>query len=843
MQNLIVIKGAREHNLKNISLEIPRNKLVVVTGPSGSGKSSLAIDTIYAEGQRRFVESLSVYARQFLGEMQKPDVDFIEGLSPSIAIEQKTISKSPRSTLGTLTEIYDYLRVLYTRVGKPFCYKCSKPIISQDNDTLINTIHSLPYGTKLQILSPIVTERKGFYKKELLSMRREGFVRARIDGEMVDLTEDVNLNKYKRHTIEIVIDRLIIKTDIDRKLRDAINTAMRFNDVVVINLTDENRDIVLSKTMTCPDCGISIPELTPMFFSFNSHLGACPACNGIGYENLADHEMDVSGTPISPGTLIPCKKCGGLRLRDEALSIRIDGLNIGQVSLFSVGDASAFFDALKLTEREEFIAKRVIREITDRLAFLKKVGLSYLTLNRLVSTLSGGEAQRMRLATQLGSSLSGVLYILDEPSIGLHPRDCSKLLESLKDIKDAGNTVIVIEHDEETMRFSDVIIDMGPAAGAGGGRIVAQGTPEEISQNPDSLTGRYLSMAQTIAFPNKRRLPSEFVTIEGASENNLKDVTVKIPLGILVCVTGVSGSGKSSLVLDTLYPAIVNKLHESLIRVGRHRSLTGWEHLTRVICVDQGPIGKTPRSNPATYTGMFSIIRDLFANVMESRTRGYKSSRFSFNVKGGRCENCKGAGIKKYEMHFLPDAFVTCDACGGKRFNRETLDIHYKGKTITDVLAMTVSEARDFFSVFMPLRDKLNLLDDVGLGYITLGQAASTLSGGEAQRMKLTRELARRMQSSTLYILDEPTTGLHFVDIDKLLKILHRLVDLGNTAIVIEHNLDIVKSADYVIDLGPEGGDGGGYIIAAGTPEEIAENDNSATGLYLRKKLGGKLQR
>ncbi|KWT82778.1 excinuclease ABC subunit UvrA [Candidatus Magnetominusculus xianensis] len=839
MQDNIVIKGAREHNLKNINLDIPRNKFIVITGPSGSGKSTLAIDTIFAEGQRRYVESLSVYARQFLGEMQKPDVDSIEGLSPSIAIEQKTISKSPRSTIGTLTEIYDYLRVLYTRIGKPFCYICGKPIISQDTEALMETVKTLPQGTRIQILSPIVKERKGLYTKELLAMRREGFVRARIDGEMHDLTEDINLNKNKRHTIEVVIDRLIIKSGIERKLREAVNTAMRFSSVVVLNLIEDNRDIVLSKTMACPDCGINIPELTPMFFSFNSNLGACPECRGIGHEPLNEYD----DTPLL--SLKPCMLCGGLRLKKEALSIKIGGLNIGQLTQLSIKAAGDFLMSLTLNDRDSFIAERILREISNRLMFMEKVGLNYLTLNRLVLSLSGGEAQRIRLATQLGSSLSGVLYVLDEPSIGLHPRDCAKLIDGLKDIRDRDNTVIVVEHDEETILASDVVIDMGPGAGLRGGYVTAIGCPDEIMKNENSLTGTYLSRTAIIDIPSDipgaKRPPTGTITITGACENNLKAIDVKIPLGVFVCVTGVSGSGKSTLILDTLYPALCNSIMQpgihSRLQEGRHTGITGTEQINRVISVDQSPIGKTQRSNPVTYTGMFVYIRELFSNLVESKSKGYTTSRFSFNVKGGRCEVCKGAGIRKYEMHFLPDAHVQCDTCGGKRFNRETLRVRYKGKTISDVLSMTVSEAAVFFAPIVPLKEKLMLLEEVGLGYIQLGQPATTLSGGEAQRLRLSRELTKRATGKTLYILDEPTTGLHFVDVQRLLRIIHRLVSLGNTVIVIEHNLDMIKLSDYIIDLGPEGGDHGGYIVAEGTPHEVMQNPRSFTGEYLKKRL------
>ncbi|MEO5357613.1 MAG: excinuclease ABC subunit UvrA [Nitrospirae bacterium YQR-1] len=827
-QGYITIRGAREHNLKNLNLDLPRNTFMVITGPSGSGKSSLAIDTIFAEGQRRYVESLSIYARQFLSEMQKPDIDFIEGLCPSIAIEQKTITRSPRSTVGTLTEIYDYLRVLYTRIGKPYCPGCSQPIISQDSELILNKITSLPTGTKLQVLSPIAKQRKGMYEKELTSMRREGFVRARIDGEMVDLTEDIKLNKYKRHTIEIVVDRLMVKSGIERKLKEAVNTALRFSSVAVINLLDENKDMVFSKSRVCQDCGISIPELNHMFFSFNSQLGACPACKGIGYENMAEHDT-------LNDFLTPCAGCSGMRLNEVALSIKIGQLNIGQLSALAMSDISAFLQNLPLTERETFIADRILKEILGRLEFIERVGLSYLALNRLVWTLSGGEAQRIRLATQLGAKLSGVLYILDEPSIGLHPRDCAKLIESLQSIRDGGNTVIVVEHDEETILASDIVVDMGPGAGRVGGYVVSQGSPAEIMNNENSLTGAYLSKKLSISVAQHRRPATGFIKITGARQNNLKSVDVDIPLGVFLCVTGVSGSGKSSLILDTIYPALVNANYEAKLKEGKYDAISGVNEVNRVIYVDQSPIGKTPRSNPSTYMGMFTHIRELFAALLDSRTKGYKHSRFSFNLKGGRCEACKGAGIKKYEMHFLPDAYVLCDMCGGKRFNRETLHIKYKGKSITDVLRLTVSEAREFFLPIVAISEKLTLLEEVGLGYIELGQSANTLSGGEAQRLRLCRELSKKATGRTIYILDEPTTGLHFVDVDRLLKILHRLAGMGNTVVVIEHNLDVIWAADYVIDLGPEGGNMGGQIIAKGTPEEISLNNNSYTGLFLRK--------
>ncbi|QWR78461.1 excinuclease ABC subunit UvrA [Candidatus Magnetomonas plexicatena] len=831
-QRYITIRGAREHNLKNLNLDLPRNSFIVVTGPSGSGKSTLAIDTIFAEGQRRYVESLSIYARQFLGEMQKPDLDSIEGLSPSIAIEQKTITRSPRSTVGTLTEIYDYLRVLYTRIGKPCCPNCSQPIISQDTELIFNKITAYPTGTKLQVLSPIAKQRKGMYEKELASMRREGFVRARIDGQMVDLTEDVKLNKNKRHTIEIVVDRLMVKSGIEKKLKEAVNTALRFSSVAVINLLDENKDIVFSKTQVCPDCGISIPELNHMFFSFNSQLGACPACNGIGYENLSEYDTGIDA-------LISCRRCGGLRLNEVALSVKLGELNIGQLCSLPMSDIKEFLQNMILTERETFIADRILKEILSRLTFIERVGLSYLALNRMVWTLSGGEAQRIRLATQLGAKLSGVLYVLDEPSIGLHPRDCAKLIGTLQSIRDSGNTVIVVEHDEETILASDVIVDMGPGAGTAGGYVVSQGSPAEIMKDENSLTGAYLSKKLSIPVPQQRRVPTGFIKLTGACENNLKNINIDIPLGVFLSVTGVSGSGKSSLILDTVYPALFNANYESKLKEGKYESISGVNEVNRVIYVDQSPIGKTPRSNPCTYMGMFTHIRELFAALLDSRTKGYSHSRFSFNLKGGRCESCKGAGIKKYEMHFLPDAYVVCDMCGGKRFNRETLHIKYKGKSITDVLRMTVSEAREFFLPVITISEKLTLLEEVGLGYIALGQSANTLSGGEAQRLRLCRELSKRATGRTIYILDEPTTGLHFIDVDRLLKILHRLTDLGNTVVVIEHNLDVIRASDYVIDLGPEGGNLGGNVIAEGTPEKISLNKNSYTGQFLNKTKGG----
>jgi excinuclease ABC subunit A len=830
MLNAIKIKGAREHNLKNINLSIPRDTITVITGPSGSGKSSLAIDTIYAEGQRRYVESLSAYARQFLEQLRKPDIDYIEGLSPSIAIDQKTVTRSPRSTVGTITEIYNYLRVLYTRIGKPYCYNCGSLITKQESKEIIQAVLSLPQGSRLQVLAPIVRDRKGEYRKELQQMRREGFIRARIDGSMVDLTQDIALKKQNRHTIEIVIDRLIIKPGIDRQIKHAIETALRYADIVVINLIDGNRDVLFSKTMACPKCGISYPDINPMFFSFNSKQGACPKCKGLGFEAIEEDSTEFEGQKI-------CRLCNGLRLKKEALSIKIQDINIGELGSMSVKDALFFINNLKLTEREQTIASRVLKEVRDRLNFLERVGLDYLTLDRSSLTLAGGESQRIRLATQLGSSLTGVLYVLDEPTIGMHPRDTKKLLESLSSMRDAGNTIIIVEHDEETIRWADHIVDMGPGAGLNGGLIVASGKPEEIEKNEKSLTGRYLSGKLSIEPPSLRRKPKDFIRIIGAQEFNLKEIDVNIPLGIFTCITGVSGSGKSTLILEILYNALLKKIYGSKVTPGRYREIIGVDRIDRVICVDQSPLGKTPRSNPATYTGAFSFIRELFSQVSDSRIRGYTPSRFSFNLSGGRCESCHGDGLIRVEMHFLPPVYIPCDTCKVKRYNKETLEIKYKGKNIAEVLDMTISEALQFFSPIPPIRQKLEVLEDVGLGYLKLGQPASTLSGGEAQRVRLSKELGKRSTGNTLYILDEPTTGLHYVDINKLLNVLNRLIDLGNTVIIIEHNLDVIKSADYIIDLGPEGGQEGGRIIAEGTPEEVSMNPDSYTGKFLRNKL------
>lgn len=842
MQNAIIVSGAREHNLKNITVVIPRDRITVITGPSGSGKSSLAVDTIYAEGQRRYVESLSAYARQFLDQMQKPEVDAIEGLSPSIAIDQKTISRSPRSTVGTITEIYDYMRVLYTRIGTPYCYQCGVGISSQDIQNIIQSVMHLPPGTKIQVLSPIVRERKGEYKKELQKMRNEGFVRARINGVMVDLTQDIPLKKQTRHTIEIVIDRFIIKHSIEKALRHAIDAALRHAETVVINIIDEARDILFSKKSACPQCGISYPELDPRLFSFNSKYGACPACRGLGVQI----ELPCDGIDFLQDTfeghdyenLKICPACQGQRLRREALNVKIANTGIGDFSRMSVAEAKSFIESLELSVRELAIGRRILKEVKDRLSFLQKVGLEYLTINRPSLTLSGGEAQRIRLATQLGSSLTGVLYVLDEPSIGLHHRDCARLNESLADIRDAGNTVIIVEHDEDTILASDHVIDMGPGAGKNGGWIVAEGTPEELQKNERSLTGGYLSGLLSIAVPSQRRTPQEYLSIRGASEFNLRNIDVALPLGVLTCITGVSGSGKSTLVYEILYKALARKIAKAHTRPGKHKSIEGADAIDKVISIDQSPLGRTPRSNPATYSGIFTIIRDLFSLLPDAKARGYTASRFSFNVSGGRCESCSGDGLKKIEMHFLPNVYVTCDTCKGKRYNRETLDIRYKNRTVAGVLDMTVAEAREFFDAIPPLRQRLAVLEEIGLGYLKLGQPATTLSGGEAQRLRISKELARTATGRTLYILDEPTTGLHFVDIQRLLHVLNRLVEMGNTVIVIEHDMDVIKSADYIVDLGPEGGKNGGKLIASGTPEQVAGNKSSYTGQYLAGKLG-----
>ncbi|TCK05091.1 UNVERIFIED_ORG: excinuclease ABC subunit A [Anoxybacillus amylolyticus] len=933
----IVVKGARAHNLKNIDVEIPRGKLVVLTGLSGSGKSSLAFDTIYAEGQRRYVESLSAYARQFLGQMEKPDVDAIEGLSPAISIDQKTTSRNPRSTVGTVTEIYDYLRLLFARIGRPVCPTHGIEIQSQTIEQMVDRLLAYPERTKMQILAPIVSGKKGTHAKTLEDIRKQGYVRVRIDGEMRELTEDIELEKNKKHSIDVVVDRIIIKDGIAARLADSLETALKLADgKVVVDVIGEG-ELLFSEKHACPYCGFSIGELEPRLFSFNSPFGACPDCDGLGAKlevdldlvipneelTLKEHAiapwepqssqyypqlleavcrhygipMDVpvkdlpkeqldkilygsGGEPIyfrytndfgqvreqyiafegvipnverryreTSSDYIreqmekymaeqPCPTCQGYRLKKESLAVLVGGKHIGEVTAMSVTEALAFFDGLELTEKEAQIARLILREIRDRLGFLQNVGLDYLTLSRSAGTLSGGEAQRIRLATQIGSRLTGVLYVLDEPSIGLHQRDNDRLIATLKSMRDLGNTLIVVEHDEDTMLAADYLIDIGPGAGIHGGEVVAAGTPEEVMNDPNSLTGQYLSGKKFIPIPAERRRPDgRWLEVVGAREHNLKNVSVKIPLGTFVAVTGVSGSGKSTLVNEVLYKALAQKLHRAKAKPGEHRGIRGLEHLDKVIDIDQSPIGRTPRSNPATYTGVFDDIRDVFASTNEAKVRGYKKGRFSFNVKGGRCEACHGDGIIKIEMHFLPDVYVPCEVCHGKRYNRETLEVTYKGKNIAEVLDMTVEDALDFFASIPKIKRKLETLYDVGLGYMKLGQPATTLSGGEAQRVKLAAELHRRSNGRTLYILDEPTTGLHVDDIARLLDVLHRLVDNGDTVLVIEHNLDVIKTADYIIDLGPEGGDRGGQIVAVGTPEEVAEVEGSHTGRYLKPIL------
>lgn len=933
----IIVKGARAHNLKNIDVEIPRGKLVVLTGLSGSGKSSLAFDTIYAEGQRRYVESLSAYARQFLGQMEKPDVDAIEGLSPAISIDQKTTSRNPRSTVGTVTEIYDYLRLLFARIGRPVCPTHGIEIESQTIEQMVDRLLAYPERTKMQILAPIVSGKKGTHAKTLEDIRKQGYVRVRIDGEMRELTEDIELEKNKKHSIDVVVDRVVIKDGIASRLADSLETALKLADgKVVVDVIGEG-ELLFSEKHACPYCGFSIGELEPRLFSFNSPFGACPDCDGLGVKlevdldlvipndelTLKEHAiapwepqssqyyprlleavcrhygipMDVpvkelpkeqlakilygsGGEPIyfrytndfgqvreqyiafegvvrnierryreTSSDYIreqmekymaeqPCPTCQGYRLKKESLAVLIGGKHIGEVTAMSVTEALAFFDGLELTEKEAQIARLILREIRDRLGFLQNVGLDYLTLSRSAGTLSGGEAQRIRLATQIGSRLTGVLYVLDEPSIGLHQRDNDRLIATLKSMRDLGNTLIVVEHDEDTMLAADYLIDIGPGAGIHGGEVVAAGTPEEVMDNPNSLTGQYLSGKKFIPIPAERRRPDgRWLEVVGAREHNLKNISVNIPLGTFVAVTGVSGSGKSTLVNEVLYKALAQKLNRAKAKPGEHRDIRGLEHLDKVIDIDQSPIGRTPRSNPATYTGVFDDIRDVFASTNEAKVRGYKKGRFSFNVKGGRCEACHGDGIIKIEMHFLPDVYVPCEVCHGKRYNRETLEVTYKGKNIADVLDMTVEDALDFFASIPKIKRKLETLYDVGLGYMKLGQPATTLSGGEAQRVKLAAELHRRSNGRTLYILDEPTTGLHVDDIARLLDVLHRLVDNGDTVLVIEHNLDVIKTADYIIDLGPEGGDRGGQIVAVGTPEEVAEVEASHTGRYLKPIL------
>jgi excinuclease ABC subunit A len=843
MSGSIVIKGAREHNLKNLDVEIPRDKLVVITGLSGSGKSSLAFDTIYAEGQRRYVESLSAYARQFLEQMGKPDVDSIEGLSPAISIEQKSTSHNPRSTVGTVTEIYDYLRLLFARIGRPFCHNCGEEISAQTVQQMVDAIRTLPEGSKFQVLAPIVRGRKGEYRKELLEMRRAGYVRARIDGRMVELAEEVTLDKQKKHTIEIVVDRLVMKAGpstelrasgsgdaLSKRMADSVESALKLADGLVGVLTEDGRSLLYSERLACIRCGISYPEITPRVFSFNSPHGACPTCDGIGFA------MPPGGSEEEDLTLLEvCPACKGARLRPESLAVKIARKSIAEVTQLSIRTAADFAASLKLTEREQFIAQRILKEIRERLGFLVNVGLDYLTLDRAAATLSGGEGQRIRLATQIGSGLVGVLYILDEPSIGLHQRDNRRLLQTLIRLRDLGNTVVVVEHDAETMLAADHILDLGPGAGAHGGEIIAQGTPKEVMAAKASLTGRYLRGEMAVTLPHRERKPRGFLSVVGAKKHNLKNLTVKIPLGLLTCVTGVSGSGKSTLVLEVLFHSLSQLLHHKHPKIDGCKELKGVTALDKVIDIDQSPIGRTPRSNPATYTGLFTFIRDLFAKLPESRVRGYKPGRYSFNVKGGRCEACEGDGLIKIEMHFLPDVYVTCEVCKGQRYNRETLEVKYRDRSIADVLNMTVDEALEFFQPIPLLRTKLQTLHDVGLHYIKLGQSATTLSGGEAQRVKLSRELSKRATGRTLYILDEPTTGLHFADIQRLLDVLNRLVEAGNTIVVIEHNLDVIRNADWLIDLGPEGGDRGGEIVAEGAPRDLARAKRSYTGEVLKE--------
>lgn len=940
MQDKIIVKGARANNLKNIDVTIPRDKLVVITGLSGSGKSSLAFDTIYAEGQRRYVESLSSYARMFLGQMDKPDVDYIDGLSPAISIDQKTTSKNPRSTVGTVTEIYDYLRLLWARVGTPHCPKCGKEIKQQTVDQIIDQVLALPEGTRIQVLAPVIRGKKGEHTKVLEDAKRSGYVRVRIDGNLYELDEDIKLEKNKKHTIDIIVDRLIIRPDIQQRLTDSVETASSLSGgLVVVNLLREEQDLLFSQNYACEDCGISIEELTPRMFSFNNPFGACPACTGLGSQLKADPALIVPdptrsilegaiqasgwgnvrsdgiarmyfdalskqyqfrletpweqlsqqvrqvilyGTggeklelhydqPRGKGVLYqpfegvctnverryqetqsdaskreleelmaecPCPMCQGKRLKKESLAVTVGNLDIDAFTHKSVVEELDWVEQLTLTEQQHLIADRILKEIRSRLGFLQSVGLGYLTLSRSAGTLSGGESQRIRLATQIGSSLMGVLYILDEPSIGLHQRDNDKLLDTLRSLRDLGNTLLVVEHDEDTMRAADYLIDIGPGAGVHGGEVVAAGTPEEVMANPRSLTGQYLSGKRKIAVPTERRPGSgKELRVIGAAENNLQHINVAFPLGTLTVVTGVSGSGKSSLVNEVLYKRLGAELMRMKVHPGKCDRIEGIEYLDKVVDIDQSPIGRTPRSNPATYTGLFNDIRDLFASTQEAKSRGYGPGRFSFNVRGGRCEACSGDGVLKIEMHFLPDIFVPCEVCKGKRYNRETLEVRYKGKNIAEVLDMTVDEGLEFFSALPKLRKKLQTLQEVGLGYVKLGQPSTELSGGEAQRVKLATELSKQATGRTIYILDEPTTGLHTEDVRKLLEVLQKLVDTGNTVVVIEHNLDVIKCADWLIDLGPEGGDGGGTVVAAGTPETVAACERSYTGQYLKKLL------
>ena len=941
MNDKIIIKGAKEHNLKNINLEIPRDKLVVITGLSGSGKSSLAFDTLYAEGQRRYVESLSSYARQFLGLMEKPDVENIEGLSPAISIDQKTTSKNPRSTVGTVTEIYDYIRLLYARIGVPYCPNCGKKIEKQTIDQIVDNIMELKEGTRIQVLAPVVRGRKGEYTKQLEEFQKDGFVRVRIDGEIYELSDDIELDRKKKHNIDLIVDRLVIKEDIVSRLTESVEVALKHADnLVTIDIVGD-KEKLYSCNYACPDCGFSFPELTPRMFSFNNPMGACPKCTGIGYLMKMDEDLIIpdknktlydgvkafgSSTMKKGDTMAkmyfesigrhygveiknkkikdlprdflekilygtgneeidfeyqspagirkfkapfegviptldrrhnetksqgmrdfyemymsnsPCNECNGARLKPEILSIKIGDKNINELTEMSIGKIKDYLDNLTLSKTEVMISDLILKEIHQRLQFLIDVGLEYLTLSRSAGTLSGGEAQRIRLATQIGSGLTGVLYILDEPSIGLHQRDNDRLLATLKKLRDLGNTLIVVEHDEDTMYAADQVIDIGPGAGTHGGQVMAQGTAEEIKNVEKSITGKYLSGRLKIPVPKKRRkaVKSKVIEVQGATENNLKNVSVKFPLGVFNCVTGVSGSGKSTLVNEVLYKSIAKELNGSNEKPGKCKGIKGINQIDKIINIDQSPIGRTPRSNPATYTGVFDLIRDIFAATEEAKLRGYQKGRFSFNVPGGRCESCNGDGVHKIEMHFLPDIYVPCEVCKGKRYNRETLEVKYKGKTIADVLDMTVEEALEFFDKIPKIKQKLQTLYDVGLSYIKLGQPSTTLSGGEAQRVKLATELSKRATGKTLYILDEPTTGLHIADVHKLVEILQRLVDIGNTIIVIEHNLDLIKTCDHIIDLGPEGGENGGEIIAVGTPEQICKNEKSYTGKFLVKYL------
>ena len=935
----IKIRGASEHNLKNIDVDIPRNELVVLTGLSGSGKSSLAFDTIYAEGQRRYMESLSSYARQFLGQMEKPNVEKIEGLSPAISIDQKSTNRNPRSTVGTVTEIYDYFRLLYARIGIPHCPKCGKEIKKQSVDQMVDQIMALPEGTRIQLLAPVVRGRKGEHVKVLERARRSGYVRVRVDGSLYELTEEIKLDKNIKHNIEIVVDRLVVKPGIDRRLADSIESVLALTEGLLFVDVIGGEAMTFSQSFSCPDCGISIDEIEPRSFSFNNPFGACPECYGLGYkmefdvdlmipdksrsinegaivvmgwqscnepgsftnailqalakaynfsldtpfEQYSDKVKDIlingtggrqvevhykgqRGTGVYPiafegliksverryretaseiskqeyetyMSITPCPACKGMRLKKGALAVTVCGKNIYEITSLSIRKLQEFLNDMELTPQQLLIGKQIIKEIKARVGFLVDVGLDYLSLSRATGTLSGGEAQRIRLATQIGSGLVGVCYILDEPSIGLHQRDNDKLLNTLKNLRDLGNTLLVVEHDEDTMLAADYIVDIGPGAGSHGGEVVACGTAQELMKNPASVTGKYLSGELSIPVPAQRRKPTGWITVKGAAENNLKNIDVRFPLGVMTCVTGVSGSGKSSLVNEILYKTLARDLNRARTIPGKNKGIEGIDQLDKVIDIDQSPIGRTPRSNPATYTGVFDMIRDLFASTSDAKARGYKKGRFSFNVKGGRCEACSGDGIIKIEMHFLPDVYVPCEVCGGKRYNRETLDVKYKGKSIFDVLDMTVEEAVDFFENVPSIRRKIETLYDVGLSYVKLGQPSTTLSGGEAQRIKLAAELSKRSTGKTIYILDEPTTGLHFADVHKLVDILHRLADGGNTVVVIEHNLDVIKTADYIIDMGPEGGDGGGTVVTQGTPEEVAENPDSYTGYYVKKML------